>query len=83
MFNSKFNGVLTGLLIVAIIGIVALIGFFGWSVYNKYYLDAKAKGAVDAFEQATNKNPSNEDEGERGQIGDVEGGNSIYGNRRK
>lgn len=52
MFNSKFNGLLTVLLIIAIIGIIALIGYFGWSVYNRYYLNASARDAVDAFEQS-------------------------------
>jgi len=28
MFNNKYNGLLTGLLIVAIIGIVGIIAFF-------------------------------------------------------
>ena len=79
MFNSKFNGLLTGLLIVAIIGIVALIGYFGWSVYNKYYLNAEAKNVVDAFEEAVgNKNEVKNEDGERTEIGGVEGGNSIY-----
>lgn len=79
MFNSKFNGLLTGLLIVAIIGIVALIGYFGWSVYNKYYLNAEAKNIVDSFEQSvSNRNEVNNETGERTEIGGVEGGNSIY-----
>ena len=52
MFNSKFNSLLTALLIIAIIAILAIIGYFGYSIYNKYYLNAGAKDAVDAFEQA-------------------------------
>lgn len=83
MFNNKYNGLLTGLLIAAIIGIVGLIGFFGWSVFNKYYLNSKAEDAVDLFEQEVNKKPSEEDEGERQQIGDVEGSGSIYNRTRK
>lgn len=75
MFNSKFSGLLTGLLIVAIIGIIALIGYFGWSVYNKYYLNSQAQDAVESFEKNTG---TTEDEGDRAQIGDVEGTPSIY-----
>ena len=58
MFNSKFNNILTVLLVVAIIGILVLIGYFGFSVYNKYRLNAEAKKAVDAFEEisSTQKN---------------------------
>lgn len=78
MFNSKFNNVLTVLLVIAIIGIVALIGYFGWSVYNKYYLDSSAHEVVESFEQNVGNKKDDEDEGERQQIGDVEGGNSIY-----
>lgn len=75
MFNSKFSGLLTGLLIVAIIAIVVLIGYFGWSVYNKYYLDAKAQEVVESFEK---NQGNNDDDGDRAQIGDVEGTPSIY-----
>ena len=84
MFNSKFNGLLTILLIIAIIGILGLIGYFGWSVYNKYYIDSNAKNVVNAFEQATQNNNKNEmknEAGERVEIGDVAGGNSIYENQ--
>ncbi len=85
MFNSKFNGLLTGLLIAAIVGIIALIGYFGWSVYNKYYINAGASDAVDAFEHQIGQNnntvtPPQESnvEENREQIGEVGEGNSIY-----
>ena len=78
MFNSKFNGLLTGLLIAAIIGIVGLIGFFGWSVFNKYYLNSEAHKIVDNFEEFVGDNKEKEEEGERLTIGDVENGDSIY-----
>ncbi len=81
MFNSKFNGLLTGLLIAAIIGILILIGFFGWSVYSKYYIDSKAKDMVDTFEQTAGKNENTvEEDGNRAEIGGVAEGNSIYTN---
>lgn len=78
MFNSKFNGLLTALLVIAIIGIIALIGFFGWSVYNKYYLNSSAHDAIEAFEDSINRNNVDGEDGERGQIGGVEQGNSLY-----
>lgn len=56
MFNSKFNTLLTALLIIAIIAIVIIIGYFGYSIYNKYFIEAGAKEAVDNFEQATRNN---------------------------
>lgn len=79
MFNSKFNGLLTGLLVVAIIGIIALIGFFGWSVFNKYYLNAEANRVVENFENFVDKdNDNNDEDGDRLTIGDVEDSDSIY-----
>lgn len=78
MFNNKYNGLLTGLLIAAIVGIVGLMGFFGWSVFNKYYLNSKAEEAVSNFEEEVKKDKPTEDEGNRTQIGDVEGSGSIY-----
>lgn len=83
MFNSKFNGMLTILLIITIIGIIILISFFGWSVYNKYYLNTEAKKAVETFEQIAVENnktekPKDDEDGERTQIGGVEDGNSMY-----
>lgn len=83
MFNSKFNGLLTGLLIVAIIGIVALIIYFGWSVYNRYYLNASAKNIVNSFEEFTGNNKNNnkvEEGGDKEKIDGVGDGNSIYTN---
>ena len=61
MFNSKFNGLLTGLLIAAIIGIIVLIAYFGWSIYNKYYLNSQAEEGVDAFEQYVSDNKEKEE----------------------
>ncbi|MDE5830949.1 MAG: hypothetical protein K2H53_04835 [Clostridia bacterium] len=78
MFNNKYNELLTGILIAAIVGIVGLIVFFGWSVFNKYYLNANANKIVDLFEEEANKNKQEEEEPERTQIGDVEDSNSIY-----
>lgn len=81
MFNSKFNNVLTVLLVVAIIGIVILIGYFGFSVYNKYKVNADAKNAVDAFEQISNSQKNEiprEDVGDREDLGSLDGSNTIY-----
>lgn len=78
MFDSKFNGILTVLLIIAIIGIFALIGYFGWSVYSKYSIKSNAEDVVSNFEE-TVKNKKEEEEN-RVQIGEVDPGNSIYDN---
>lgn len=84
MFNSKFNTLLTALLIIAIIAIIGIIGYFGYSIYNKYYLNAGAKDAVNAFEETfgntTTVTPpqTNEIVDENVVIGGVSEGNNIY-----
>lgn len=52
MFGGKYNTLLTVLLIIAIVVIIALLGYLGYSIYNKYYINAGARDAVEAFEQA-------------------------------
>lgn len=86
MFNSKFNSLLTALLIIAIIAILAIIGYFGYSIYNKYYLNAGAKDAVDAFEQTVgNQNtvttPPTNELVQNVVIGGVSEGDSMYQNQ--
>ena len=56
MFNSKYNNLLTILLIAAIIGIIAILGYLGFSIYNKYYINAGAKDVIDAFDAAYGEN---------------------------
>ena len=81
MFNSKFNNVLTILLVVAIIGIIILIGYFGFSVYNKYKINADAKNIVDAFEEVSNSQKNEiprENVVDRGDLGSLDGNSTIY-----
>ena len=70
MFNSKFNGLLTVLLIVAIVAIVGILGYLGFSIYNKYYINSSAKDAVDAFQEAVdnNKNTGDKQSSEENEI---------------
>lgn len=78
MFNSRFSGLLTGLLIAAIVGIIGLIGFFGWSVFNKYYLNSEAHKVVESFEDFVGNNNNEDEDGDRLTIGDVEDSDSLY-----
>ena len=86
MFNSKLNGALTVLLVVAILGILVLIGYFGWSVYNRYYIETSAKEAVNIFETTVGQ-PKNEvptgpaDIGDRGELGSLDVNSSLYQNQ--
>ena len=83
MFNSKFNNVLTVILVIAIILIIGLICFLGYSLYNKYYINKKSQEAMDLFDQQISENkPEEPDTNETVDgnvvIGDVTDGNSIY-----
>ena len=85
MFNSKFNTLLTGLLVVAIIAIIGLMIYFGYSIYSKYSIETGAKDAVDAFDNATGSTPPQSqpkpDENVDGNLvigGVQDSGNSIY-----
>lgn len=86
MFNSKYNNLLTILLIVAIVGIVLILGYLGYSIYNKYYIDAGAKGVVDAFEETYGKDTNTVTQPQQNEnnidtnaiIGGVSEDNTIY-----
>lgn len=84
MFNSKFSTLLTVLLIIAIIGIIAILGYLGYSIYNRYYINAGAKDAIDAFQEAVGntitQTPADENNNvdENVTIGGVSEGTSIY-----
>lgn len=64
MFKSKYGNLLTGLLIVIIIGVVAIIGYFGYKILTE---DSKEKAAEEAIEEfdskyVKNKNKKNNDQ---------------------
>lgn len=69
MFESKYSGFLTALLIIIIIGIIGILGFLGYTYYNKYTTDKAASDAVDSFIEEVSDKSSN-DEGNA--IDDVE-----------
>lgn len=51
MFESKYSKFLTVLLIVVIIAIVGLLAFFGYDLYQKYFITKDTSEYVDAFLQ--------------------------------
>lgn len=80
--GKGFNKLLTVLIVIAIIGIIALIIFFGWSTYNKYYLNANANEAVSDFEEYVKKDKEKQEGNQEGlEIGGLEAGSSIYNNQ--
>ena len=64
MFKSKYGNLLTGLLIVVIIGIVAIIGYFGYKILTE---DMKAKDmekASEEFDSTFSKGSNNNNSGD-------------------
>lgn len=81
MFESKYSGFLTALLIIIIIGIIGILGFVGYSLYKKYDTDKVAAEAADTFiEKASDKETS----GDGASIDDVSGvSSSSSGSKMK
>ncbi len=63
MIDKKYNKVLTIVLVIVVIAIFLVLGFWGYDIYKKYYIN---KGANDAVEEFDNrilnlKNTTNND----------------------
>lgn len=70
MFESKYSGFLTALLVIIIVGIVGVLGYLGFTFYQKYNTDKAASDAVDAFIEEVSDNDNDVKEGDA--IDDVE-----------
>ena len=71
MFESKYSGFLTALLVIVIIGILGLIGYLGYTYYQKYYLDKDSAEYVDSFiEERTDDSKKDKDENQQGELPD-------------
>lgn len=60
MGSSKYNKVLTAVLIIVIIIVVGLLIFFGYDVYKKYYIEKESKEVASEFEGQLNAIFTNE-----------------------
>ena len=49
MFESKYNTLLTTILIIVVIAIIGLLGFFGYDYYQKYFVTKETSEFVDDF----------------------------------
>lgn len=73
MFNNKYSKLLTGILITVIIAVVALLIFFGYDVYRKYYIQRESDNVVSEFEgQVNNMIDSQANEIVNGTTNDIE-----------
>ena len=49
MFNGKHGNILTAILVIVIILILGLVGWFAYDIYVKNSIDNNAKSALDEF----------------------------------
>lgn len=59
MSNKKYGNFLTVLLVITLIAIIILLGYFLYDIYRKYSFNKKAEEAVDVFQQQFLNNNSN------------------------
>lgn len=55
MLNSRYNKVLTVILVIVIIAVIGLLVFFGYDVYKKYYIEKESDKVVSRFEGQLNE----------------------------
>lgn len=53
MFNNKYSNILTMFLVILIVAIFGIIGYFAYSFFNSKSIDKNASSIVDEFEKAT------------------------------
>ncbi len=62
MFESKYNGLLTVLLIIVIIAIIGLLVFLGYTYYENYVINTDSSGYVDNFQTEINNGKKEEED---------------------
>jgi len=60
MGSSKYNKILTVVLIIVIIAVIGLLVFLGIDVYKKYYTEKEVENVLSQFESQISNNISNE-----------------------
>lgn len=56
MIDNRLNKVLTTIIIISLIGIFIVMGFWGYDIFQKYYIKNGAENAVDEFDKKINEN---------------------------
>ncbi|MBR3250061.1 MAG: sortase [Clostridia bacterium] len=65
MFESKYSGFLTALLVIIIFGIICVLGYLGFTFYQQFNTDKAASDAVDAFiEEVSDKDKGSQEGGD-------------------
>ncbi len=56
MIDNRLNKVLTTIIIISLIGIFIVMGFWGYDIFQKHYIKNGAENAVDEFDKKINEN---------------------------
>ena len=63
MVDHRFNKILTIIIVISLIGLFIVMGFWGYDIFQKYYIRNGAEDAVDEFDKKLNEiNEQNIDE---------------------
>ena len=63
MVDNRFNKILTIIIVISLIGLFIVMGFWGYDIFQKYYIRNGAEDAVDEFDKKLNEiNEQNIDE---------------------
>jgi hypothetical protein len=56
MIDNRLNKVLTTIIIISLIGIFIVMGFWGYDIFQKHYIKNGAENAVDEFDKKISEN---------------------------
>ena len=63
MVDNRFNKILTIIIVISLIGLFIVMGFWGYDIFQKYYIRNGAEDVVDEFDKKLNEiNEQNIDE---------------------
>lgn len=60
MVDNRFNKILTIIIVISLIGLFIVMGFWGYDIFQKYYIRNGAEEAVDEFDKKLNEQNINE-----------------------
>ena len=55
MIDNRFNKILTTIIVITLIGLFIVMGFWGYDIFQKYYIRNGAEDAVNEFDQRLNE----------------------------
>lgn len=76
MFESKYNKLLTAILIIVVIAIIGLLGFLGYDYYQKYFVTKETAEFVDSYQDDDAVPEDNESDGSSDALDGIEEANT-------